>query len=183
LRDYDYSTSGAYFITICTQNKLNHFGDIFEQKMKLSEIGKEADNFIKEIPEHFEMVRLDVYVIMPNHIHLILFIDLDKKKEDFVAGTPLVVSRQTNLVRTSHVMSVQQPRINNFGKPVAGSISVIIQQFKSTLKRWCNSRGYEYFRWQSRFHDRVIRNEREYNNIYYYILENPANWQNDEFKN
>jgi len=48
---------------------------------------------------------------------------------------------------------------NQFSKPIAGSISIIINQYKSSVKRWCNKNGHEYFQWQSRFHDHIIQNE------------------------
>lgn len=75
LQSWDYSNNGAYFITICTQNRNHFFGKIINQEMQLSEIGKLAQRYWLEIPEHFPFVALGNFVVMPNHFHGILIID------------------------------------------------------------------------------------------------------------
>lgn len=75
LQTWDYANNGAYFITICTQNREHFFGNIKNGIMQLSEIGKLAAQFWHEIPNHFPMVELGNFVVMPNHIHGILIID------------------------------------------------------------------------------------------------------------
>lgn len=89
-------------------------------------------------------------------------------------------------VGTSHGMSLHTPteqlsNQNAFGKPVSGSLSVIINQYKSSVKRWCNKNGHEYLQWQSRFHDHIIRNEQSYQTISEYIINNPIKWNDDKF--
>jgi REP element-mobilizing transposase RayT len=80
LRNWDYGGNGSYFITLNTKDRRRYFGQISDQKMILSEIGNLALNFWKEIPGHFPFVELGEFVIMPDHIHGVLFID--KKKSD-----------------------------------------------------------------------------------------------------
>ena len=75
LQTWDYSNDGAYFITICTQNREHFFGNIKNGIMQLSEIGKLAAQFWHEIPNHFPMVELGNFVVMPNHIHGILIMN------------------------------------------------------------------------------------------------------------
>jgi REP element-mobilizing transposase RayT len=75
LQTWDYANNGAYFITICTQNRHHFFGQIQNQEMQLSEIGKFAEQFWHEIPNHFLMVELGNFVVMPNHIHGILIMN------------------------------------------------------------------------------------------------------------
>ena len=75
LQTWDYSNNGAYFITICTQNREHFFGTIQNGIMQLSEIGKLAEQFWYEIPNNFPMVELGNFVVMPNHVHGILIID------------------------------------------------------------------------------------------------------------
>jgi REP element-mobilizing transposase RayT len=75
LKNWDYSSDGRYFITICTVDHVRFFGTIANGIMLLSEMGKIADQFWREIPNHFPMVRLDAFVIMPNHVHGIIIID------------------------------------------------------------------------------------------------------------
>jgi len=169
LKGYDYSNDGLYFITICTKNRECFFGKIENNDMIPNDIGNMANQFWMEIPEHFKNIVLHRYIVMPNHIHGIIEISGNS-----VVGTRHVVSLQQNSPATTGTV---------FGKPVAGSVSVIIQQYKSSVKRWCNKNRYEYFQWQSRFHDHIIRNEQSYRTITEYIINNPANWNEDKFFN
>jgi len=71
---WDYRSEGSYHITICTKNRNHFFGEIINEEMCLSEVGKLADQFWSEIPKHFPHIQLNEFVIMPNHIHGILII-------------------------------------------------------------------------------------------------------------
>ncbi|MFH0834522.1 MAG: transposase [Patescibacteria group bacterium] len=75
LKDFDYSTDGTYFITICTQNRENFFGKIENAKMILNEYGKITEQYWHNLPNHYANCRLDEFVIMPNHVHGIIWID------------------------------------------------------------------------------------------------------------
>ena len=71
---WDYRNAGAYFITICTHNRVHHFGECKNGKMKLSTIGAIVQGFWFEIPKHAENVRLGEFVVMPNHLHGVLIL-------------------------------------------------------------------------------------------------------------
>lgn len=75
LENYDYSENWWYFITICTKDRQEYFGEIIDGEMVLNDIGEEIDLEIKNIPIFRKNVILDEYVIMPNHIHIILFLE------------------------------------------------------------------------------------------------------------
>ncbi len=75
LSNYDYSGNGCYFVTICTHQKHCYFGDIVNAQMQLSQVGKIAHKHWQDIPNHFDGVDIDQYVIMPNHIHGIIVIN------------------------------------------------------------------------------------------------------------
>jgi REP element-mobilizing transposase RayT len=75
LRGYDYSQSGAYFLTICTHDRECFLGEIFNREMTLSEAGREAKTVWEELPGHYSHVRLSVFVVMPNHMHGIIILD------------------------------------------------------------------------------------------------------------
>ena len=75
LKKYNYALEGYYFITICTKEKNHFFGEIIEEKMQYNRIGRIANNSIERIEEIYKTIKLDKYVIMPNHIHMILIID------------------------------------------------------------------------------------------------------------
>jgi REP element-mobilizing transposase RayT len=158
LKNYDYSQAGAYFITICTHQKQCLFGNIKNGRMRLNHLGAIADQYWQQIPEHFPNTALDIYIIMPNHLHGILWIiESDKNEEN--------------------------PR--KFGNIVKRSISSMMRSYKAVvtkeIKKACNLQG-RYSIWQKRYYDQIIRSEKMLNNIRQYILENPINWDRDEEK-
>ena len=161
LKGYNYSSAGAYFITICTKNKECFFGDVVNKKMEYSKIGEMANRFWLEIKNLHNFIVLDEWIVMPNHVHGILFI----KNDDSNSTHPVV--------ETYHW------HVSTFGKMTKRSISIIINHYKGILKKWCNKNGHGNFNWQPRFHDRIIRDELELNNERQYILNNPANWEKD----
>ena len=126
LQSWDYSNNGAYFITICTQNRNHFFGKIINQEMQLSEIGKLAQKYWLEIPEHFPFVALGNFVMMPNHFHGILIID---KTEP-----PAIVEIRQSLVSTivSSHETIGQSRFQNQGK---NTISSIVGSYKSIVTK------------------------------------------------
>jgi REP element-mobilizing transposase RayT len=74
LKDYDYSQSGAYFVTICTHKSKNIFGDIVDGRMVLNKFGKMAELSWLDLSKHYSNIRIDIFAIMPNHFHGIIFI-------------------------------------------------------------------------------------------------------------
>jgi len=80
LNEFDYLQAGGYFVTICAKNKETYFGDIFNGNMKLSKIGEIAQKIWLEIPNIFDNVMIDEYVIMPNHIHGIIMITNNNRR-------------------------------------------------------------------------------------------------------
>jgi REP element-mobilizing transposase RayT len=157
LKNYDYSREGAYFITICTKERECFFGKISAGKLILNDIGTIAERYLKEIPDHFPHVDMGEMIVMPNHIHCIL-----------------VFKSYPAVVGARHVVPLQ--RQNQFSKPFTGSVSVVIQQFKSSVKRWCNQNDHKYFHWQSRFYDHIIRDDKSFQRIVNYIKSNPSKW-------
>jgi len=171
LQTWDYSNNGAYFITICTQNRHYFFGNINNGIMQLSEIGKLAEQFWHEIPNHFPMVELGNFVVMPNHVHGILIID-KTNDEPFVETRQCLVSTtiETNTI-------IGSSRFQNQGKNTISSIVGSYKSIVTKISRQINPN----FGWQSRFHDHIIRNSKSFDNIQNYIEQNPLNWSNDKF--
>ena len=152
LTDYDYSTPGAYFITVCTKDRLPILsrivgGGAFDAPHpQLTKAGQIVQRHIlsgNRIPG----VTVDKFVIMPNHIHLILLVD------DTAAAGASKAPPPTNAV---------------------------IPHFVSTLKRFCH-RDLEQRIFQRSYHDHVIRGERDYLKIWEYIDGNPSRWEEDCF--
>ena len=158
LSNYDYSSEGIYYVTLCTKDRSLFFGRILDSKISYSEIGLIAQQYWLEIPIHFKHVKLDDFIVMPNHIHGILNLDYSK-------------------VGTHHGMA---PQPNQFSRPVKNSVSVIINQYKSSVKRWCNKNGFECFNWQPRFYDNIVRNDDSLDRIREYINYNILNWEDDD---
>ena len=170
LKDYDYSQSGAYFVTICTYSKEYLFGSIVDEKMDLSEIGENAGRCWNEIPNHFPNVLLDYFVVMPNHIHGI--INMVGAKHSHLASTNKASSLPVN---ASPLQSLQPCGTDK------GSLSAIIQNFKSVTTRKINQmfgrRNVPL--WQRNYYEHVIRNEDDLNEIRRYIINNPLKWALD----
>jgi putative transposase len=74
LREYDYATAGGYFVTVCVRDRACHLGLVEADEMKLSRVGRAVQRCWLEIPVHFSGVSLDAFVVMPNHIHGILWL-------------------------------------------------------------------------------------------------------------
>lgn len=157
LTGYDYAQRGAYFITICVNNRKCLFGNVCDGEMVLNEWGKIIDKCWNEIPQHFPHIELDEYIIMPNHIHGII-----------------------NICRGT---ACRAPTMECFGKPVPGSLSTIIRSFKSAatkrINQINNTPGVRL--WQRNFYEHIIRNESGLNRIRQYIINNPANWEEDRY--
>ena len=100
-----------------------------------------------------------------------------------LVGTRHVVSLPNNTDNIAHKTNSPENtyKQNQFSKPIPGSLSVIIQQYKSSVKRWYNKNKHNNFIWQSRFYERIIRNAKAYQTISDYIIRNPLKWKEDRF--
>lgn len=139
LPSYDYTSSGAYYVTICTKNQQHFFGEIRNGKMILSKIGKIASQNWLDISNHYDHVELGEFVVMPNHIHGIIWIvgvhpDLTDKNE--IVGTSLGMTDDENM--NAWIRRGEPLHKREFGAPQSGSLSMIINHFKGSVKRWCN---------------------------------------------
>ncbi|CDZ74467.1 Hypothetical protein ING2D1G_0273 [Peptoniphilus sp. ING2-D1G] len=134
MQNYDYSNMGVYFITICSRGKEKIFGDIITGKnveLTLNENGKIIKNYIENIDE------LLIYKIMPNHVHILLLLDEESRK-------------------------------NN------RSVPMIVRSLKSL-----SSKKIGFSCWQRSYHDRIVRNKREFEMIWNYIEHNEETWNRD----
>jgi len=162
LAGYDYSQCGAYFVTICTDNKKRLFGNIMDGKAQLNEIGVMVKHAWEWLPQQYQYVSIDEFVIMPNHFHGILIIND-------------VLNNSQRAVREQSTRAVREPPLH---KPVGRLIGV----FKTvTTKRFNETRhsvGEKI--WQRNYYEHIIRNEDDYMRIFWYIQTNPSNWRNDK---
>ena len=149
LKDYDYSQKGYYFVTICTKNRKEHFGQINADEMILSQYGKIARQSWLEIPEHFEDIRLDEHVIMPNHIHGIVIIESDDEP-----------GREQACLFPTGRTSI--PKITG--------CDWLLQIFSNTRIKPIHDNS--HFKWQKSYYDHIIRNDRSLDRIRHYIRYN-----------
>ena len=159
LRGYDYSTPGAYFVTVCTQNRLSLFGRIVNGAMAANRFGEVVEDCWAKLPDHYDNVALDAFILMPNHIHGVIII------KDELPGVGAGFKPALPAAMTSRRQGVPE----------------IVRAFKTFSARQINkmrSSGGESV-WQRGFYDHVIRGERELNGIRTYIMDNPRRWSED----
>ena len=166
----DYSRSGLYFITICTKGKECLFGDVVDNYMILNDLGKIAEEEWKKSAEIREEIELDEFIIMPNHIHSIVVINQDCR------DARRCVSRYVSPDDKSEDQGILNRKPKSLSSFVAGYKSSVTKRIN--MKR--ETLGHPI--WQSRFHDRIIRNEKELSKIRKYIKNNPGNWDDDPEK-
>ncbi len=177
---WDYRWAGAYFITICTKYRQHYFGEIENETMKLSNIGILADVFWHEIKNHAKNVELGEFVVMPNHIHGILIlngIDNDINNVETGHAQSLQHGNQSHNKLGTIPETIGQQRFQNIG---ANSVSSIIGSYKSAVSKHANRLKLE-FQWQTRFHDHIIRDDKSFQKISEYIINNPVYWKDDKF--
>ena len=170
-KGYDYPLPGAYFVTLISSGRVSLFGEIMDGELRQSDIGKLVNDCWLGITNSFTSIGLDDIVIMPNHLHGIIFIhEALGKGEAFADNDPSVVG----------AMAANASPLRPRGTTL-GSLGAIIQNFKSVSTRKVNKRYFEpgYKIWQKNYHERVVRNERELNAIRQYIRDNPHNWELD----
>jgi REP element-mobilizing transposase RayT len=195
---YDYSCEGAYFITICTQNREYLFGEIVDGVMHPNAPGEMILQTWEELPARFPFLQLDTLVLMPNHLHAIEVIRRGEPCVRPVEGN--IKSHEFCILPSAHPQIThidQGGRLNRgehkvrpYGKrprgTVPGSIGRIIQAFKSITTRQyiqgIREHGWQSFKgrlWQRNYYERVIRDEEEWERIWEYIAANPINWAMD----
>jgi putative transposase len=155
--NWDYA-NGAYFITICTKNRQHFFGEVIGSIMQLSEIGTIVAQEWQKTAQIRPYVQLDAWVVMPDHLHGII-----------VIANPDGMSRDSP-VETSRRDVSTGPRLRSH------SLGAIIGQFKSVCTKQIWATGHADFAWQTRFHDRIIRDDVALAAIRSYIASNPQKW-------
>ncbi|MCQ2349571.1 MAG: hypothetical protein MJZ98_03710 [Paludibacteraceae bacterium] len=192
---------GVYFVTICTQNREHYFGDIThvvtpcrdvarrvsmmntEPQMQLSPIGQYSHEQFVNVKTHYPYAEIPLFVVMPNHIHAIVIIDGENVPYERCNAEHHYGNQKSNADNcrdaARHVSTGRQNnemvRISN----LQGWLSVVVGGIKSSITRYANEKNIT-FAWQSRFYDRIVRDQNELNRIAEYVENNVANWQIDE---
>ena len=177
LKGWDY-TAGWYFVTICTHQRRCFFGEVSDDIVCLSPIGR----IVAEEWERTAIVRpyvwLDGWVLMPDHFHGIIAIDdVETAQRDDVetAQRDDVETAQCDDVETAQRDDVETAR-RVVSTLRARSLGAIIGQFKSVATKRIWAAGWRDFAWQTRFHDRIIRDQAGLDAVRRYIANNPRRW-------
>ena len=157
---YNYTTAGAYFITICANRGKSIFGRVINQEMCLNPLGAIATSCWFEFVNRHERVTADAHVIMPNHVHLLFWIGK----------------------QTTDVQFDTEPVERRFGCGIANSVSSYVSGYKSAVTQKARQRGLILAPpiWQDNFHDRVVRSNAELQRIRDYIANDPNRWLVDQ---
>jgi putative transposase len=174
LQNWNYANKAMYFVTICTKNRENYFGEIINSSLRPTEIGKIAYlEWYKTMELRPDMnLALGEFVVMPNHVHGIIMIG--KNEYNHTGGRDAMHCVSTN----SNTHNINKIKYKNQFAPQSKNLSSIIRGYKSAVSSYARKNGIE-FEWQTRFHDHIIRSQDEFKRISNYIMNNLAEWQED----
>lgn len=192
---HDYN-GGLYFITVCSFDKIHVFGEIKDYNFYPTEIGKIVAEHIRLIPSHHADTELLNYVVIPNHIHLVIAINPRiENTEKVQVGTRIFASAEEGKGAEEGKMysNTEPPNIGCLKFSAHGEVTsdfhhnsrlaTVIGTFKAGVTRTGRERKFASTPkiWQARYHEHIIRDQRSYDNIMAYIDNNVANWTNDCF--
>jgi putative transposase len=150
LKQHDYSTPGAYFVTVCTNERICVFGQVTNEEVQLNDFGVLAEKTWEGLPARFSAVSLDSFVIMPNHLH------------------GIVIMRST-----------QNRRRNSGAINRAPTLGKVVRAYKAVSARMLRHAGCANFAWQRNYYEHIIRSDESLERIRRYILDNPTRWMID----
>lgn len=170
LKEYDYAAPGAYFVTICTRNKRRLFGEnaspapsgpvpvgrdpcVPPSVLQSNTAGRIIAYWIARVPDKFPNWTVDKWVVMPNHIHLLLQLRPGDAAGHMGPALQDVMQWYKTMTTNACIQAVREGRMRPFEKAI----------------------------WQSNYYDEVIRDQEHYLRIWQYIDENPARWAEDEY--
>ena len=167
LTDFNYSNTGYYYITICVKGMRLLLSNEPDKEgyahPSLSAIGEIVEKAIENIPNIYESISIDKYVIMPNHIHMIMSIENESRSA--MCAPTMECGCETLATTAEGGRAMRAPRI-----------STVVNQMKGYVTKQIG-----YYIWQKLYYDHVIRDEADYRRIWQYIDENPARWHEDEY--
>ena len=196
LKGYDYSQSGLYFITICTQNYLHLFGGIENGKLELNDAGRMVEKWYYELENKYFDIKCHEKIVMPNHFHCIIEIRPKNVGADLRVcpknvGVDLRVCPKNVgadlRVCPKNVGADLRVCPNGQGEHTGSPLHCVVQWFKTMVTneyirgvkkyKW---RAFNKKLWQRNYWEHIIRNKNEFSNISQYIKNNPMNWQTDK---
>jgi len=204
LKGYDYSQAGMYFVTICVQKHTCLFGKIVNGEMVLNDAGKMIEKWCAELSHKFSDIVVDTYIVMPNHYHAIIVNNGGGNSVTVGADLRVCPNNLNDKISGEHPdVSCKHPGISgNLGNDISGEhvggdiwgehagspLHRVVQWFKTMSTneyiRGVKTLGWQPFNkklWQRNYWEHIIRNDKSYQNIANYIINNPKKWNNDKF--
>ena len=174
LKNWDYAKEATYFITICTKHMNHYFGKISNAEMNLSELGKiTQQEWLKTIDLRADMnITFGEFIIMPNHFHAIISIGKNKYNSN---GKNAIHNNETDAMHC--VSGAGTIDANRFG-PQRKNLASIVRGFKSAVTTYARKNDIT-FNWQPNYHDSIVWDQRAFNTISNYIINNPKKWDAD----
>ena len=186
LKGYDYSQAGLYFITICCQDRICRFGKIENNEMILNECGQIAFDEWMKLIERFSNFELDVFQIMPNHVHGIIRVGATlavAQNDDDIGGNigDDIGGNVGGNIRATARVAPTDTKID-----MGTTVSDIVGAYKSLVANGClkiyKSKNEIMGKlWQRNYYEHIIRNEKSFQRIAEYIINNPKMWNKDKF--
>ena len=189
LKNYDYTQTGAYFVTCCVQNRSSLFGAVVKGQMLLNDAGRMVEAIWQELGEFYPGVDTDAFVVMPNHFHGIIVLTYGSAGTNIAAGQATTAEGQPATAEGQPATAEGQPATAE-GQPrgVAPTLSLadVVHRFKSfTTKQYTEGvkarewSPYNGRLWQRNYFEHIIRSECSLDSTRAYIENNPANWSHD----
>lgn len=174
LKGYDYSQSGAYFVTVCAQDRECLFGNVVDGEIRVNDTGRMVHDIWHKIPGHFPDIAIDEFIVMPNHVHGIVVI----VEAQFIAPSDCDTANRAAINHPKQNLTTKQGVMNH-----APTVGGIVRAFKArcthTINQFRNTPGDPV--WQRNYYEHIIRHEEEMNRIRQYIADNPLKWTEDEY--
>ncbi|MDP2896968.1 MAG: hypothetical protein Q8Q12_10495 [bacterium] len=181
LRGYDYSAEGAYFVTICTQDRACLFGEVVDGEMRLHSAGTMVQGAWDELPSFYPGIVVDAFVVMPNHIHGIIAL-VGRNIKTMVGAGPCACPVDAETQDDAPPHRHGQPQ----GVAPTLSLADVVHRFKTlTTKRYVDGvkqYGWPAFPgrlWQRNYYEQVVRSKSSWNRVRHYIAHNPRHWESD----
>ena len=197
LKGFDYAEPGAYFVTICTENGISYLGNIVDGITISYPISDIIREIWQEIPQKFQCVDIDTFIIMPNHVHGIIIIN--RECRDLIHQVPI-----DNFIKNNNVGLMNQAPTKNHSIDKKGclinqaliknryrtknwnlmqdskrTVGKIIRYFKAKTAKIVHDKFFPSFQWQRNYYEHTVRSARELNSIREYIINNPIKWALD----
>ena len=167
LPGHDYGSPGAYFVTICTAQRRHLFGEVVDEDVRLSPLGRMADACLRNVRMHSAGVKVVSHVVMPNHLHAILAFR-DRERRGVQLNAPTSLPKRPRPSRLAEI------------SPRRDSLGVVVRTYKAAVTTSARNAGFGAPIWQRGYYERVIRSDVELERLVAYTEENPLGWDRDE---